>query len=192
MARSFSEQEKEHIRNHLMELCRQSWARYGYKKTSVDELCKKAGISKGAFYIFYESKEALFCEVICSVQGRICDTASRMIEERRDRFGAAEALKFIYREYDKHNFLYEADSEDFTILMNKLSEEQAGKLAESDDRSRRLFSDNPYLKCKVDADMAASVIYSLIMNIRNKEILPYSHEETFDFMVDHLVGSLFD
>ena len=115
-----------------------------------------------------------------------------MIEERRDRFGAAEALKFIYREYDKHNFLYEADSEDFTILMNKLSEEQAGKLAESGDRSRRLFSDNPYLKCKVDADMAASVIYSLIMNIRNKEILPHSHEETFDFMVDHLVGSLFD
>lgn len=192
MARSFSEREKEHIRNHLMELCRQSWARYGYKKTSVDELCKKAGISKGAFYIFYESKEALFCEVICSVQGRICDMASRMIEERRDRFGAAEALKFIYREYDKHNFLYEADSEDFTILMNKLSEEQAGKLAESADRSRRLFSDNPYLKCKVDADMAASVIYSLIMNIRNKEILPYSHGETFDFMVDHLVGSLFD
>ena len=192
MARSFSEREKEHIRNHLMELCRQSWARYGYKKTSVDELCKKAGISKGAFYIFYESKEALFCEVICSVQGRICDTASRMIEERRDRFGAAEALKFIYREYDKHNFLYEADSEDFTILMNRLSEEQAKKIEASNHMSQQLFLNQPYLKFKVDADLAMSVIYSLIMNVKNKDILPYDHMETFDFMVGHLIDSLYE
>lgn len=192
MARSFSEREREHIRNHLMELCGQSWARYGYRKTSVDELCKKAGISKGAFYIFFESKEALFCEVICSVQGRICDTAERMIEEQGGRHGAAEALKFIYREYDKHNFLYKSDSGDFTVLMNKLSEEQAGKLAESADRGRRLFSCNPHLKCKVDADMAASVVYSLIMNIKNREVLPWSHTETFDFMADHLIGSLYE
>ena len=39
-----------------------------------------------------------------------------------------EALKLIYREYDKNNFLYDSDSADFTILMNKLSEEQAKKL----------------------------------------------------------------
>ena len=39
-----------------------------------------------------------------------------------------EALKLIYREYDKNNFLYHSDSTDFTILMNKLSEEQAKKL----------------------------------------------------------------
>lgn len=47
---------------------KQSWTQYGYKKTSVDELCRQAGISKGAFYLFFESKEALFCEVLCSVQ----------------------------------------------------------------------------------------------------------------------------
>lgn len=192
MARSFSEREREHIRAHLMELCVQSWCRYGYKKTSVDELCKKAGISKGAFYLFYESKEALFCEVICSVQERIWDLASKVIEERRDRSGAAEALKRIYREYDRYNFLYNADSGDFTILRNKLSDEQAKKLAESADRGRRIFSDNPYLKCKVDADLAASVIYSLIMNIKNKEVLPYGHTETFEFMADQLVVGLYE
>ncbi len=39
---------------------------------------------------------------------------------------------------------------------------------------------------KVDTDMAMSVIYSLIMNIKNKDILPYDHLKTFDFMADHL------
>ena len=37
-----------------------------------------------------------------------------------------------------------------------------------------------------------SVIYSFIMNIKNKDILPHNHMETFDFMVDHLIDSLYE
>ena len=76
--------------------------------------------------------------------------------------------------------------------MNRLSEEQAKKIQESSDMSRQLFLNQPCLKCKVDADLAMSVIYSLIMNIRNRDILPYHHLETFDFMIDHLADSLYE
>ncbi len=192
MSRSFTEREKENIKRSLQEACKQSWTQYGYKKTSVDDLCKQAGISKGAFYLFFESKEALFCEVLCSVQKQICTAALAVIEKHKEKHGVAEALKLIYREYDKNNFLYDSSSTDFTILMNKLSEEQAKKIEESNHMSRQLFSNQPYLKFKVDADLAMSVIYSLIMNIKNKDILPHNHMETFDFMVDHLIDSLYE
>ena len=151
-----------------------------------------AGISKGAFYLFFESKEALFCEVICSVQEQICNAASALIEKYKDRYGVAEALKFIYREYDQNNFLCNSNSTDFTIFMNKLSEEQSKKIVESNKKSQQLFLNPSYLRCKVDADMAMSVIYSLILNIKNKDILPQDHVETFDFMVDHLIDSLYE
>ncbi len=192
MARSFTEREKENIKTNLQEACKQSWTQYGYKKTSVDDLCRQTGISKGAFYLFFESKEALFCEVLCSVQEQICDAASRVIEKHKDKHGVAEALKLIYREYDKNNFLYDSDSMDFTILMNKLSEEQAKKIETSNHMSQQLFLSSPYLQFQVDTDMALSVIYSLIMNIKNKDILPHNHMETFDFMVDHLIDSLYE
>ena len=192
MARSFTEREKENIRRSLQEACKQSWTQYGYKKTSVDDLCRQAGISKGAFYLFFESKEALFCEVLCSVQEQICNAASEVIEKHKDKYGVAEALKLIYREYDKNNFLYDSDNADFTILINRLSEEQAKKIEESNHMSQQLFLGKPYLKFKVDADLAMSVIYSLIMNIKNKDILPNNHMETFDFMVDHLIDSLYE
>ena len=172
MARSFTEREKENIRRNLQEACKQSWTQYGYKKTSVDDLCKQAGISKGAFYLFFESKEALFCEVLCSVQEQICNAALEVIRKYKEKHGVAEALKLIYREYDKNNFLYNPDSTDFTILMNKLSEEEAKKIEESNYMSQQIFLSQPYLKFKVDADLAMSVIYSLIMNIKNKDILP--------------------
>ena len=84
------------------------------------------------------------------------------------------------------------NSMDFMILMNKLSEEQAGKIREFTNRSRQLFFSYPYLKFKVDTDMAMSVIYSLIMNIKNKDILPFDHKETFDFMVDQLIDCLYE
>ena len=192
MARSFTEREKENIKRSLRETCKQSWTQYGYKKTSVDDLCKQAGISKGAFYLFFESKEALFCEVLCSVQEQICNAALEVIRKHKEKHGVAEALKLIYREYDKNNFLYNPDSTDFTILMNKLSEEEAKKIEESNYMSQQIFLSQPYLKFKVDADLAMSVIYSLIMNIKNKDILPYNHIETFDFMVSNLVDSLYE
>lgn len=192
MARSFTEHEKDNIRNHLQEACKQSWTQYGYKKTNVDDLCRQAGISKGAFYLFFESKEALFCEVLCSVQAQISEEALDIIEARQDKQGAAAALKHIYREYDKNNFLYKSDSMDYTVLMNKLSEEQAAKIEESNKTSRQLFLNRPYLKLKVDADMALSIIYSLIMNIKNKDLLPYDHREVFDYMADHLIDSLYE
>lgn len=192
MARSFTEREKENIKRSLQEACKQSWTQYGYKKTSVDELCRQVGISKGAFYLFFESKEALFCEVLCSVQEQICNAALEIIEKHKGKYGVAEALKLIYREYDKNNFLYNSDSMDFTILMNKLSEEQAKKIEESNRMSQKLFFSQPYLKSKVDTDLAMSVIYSLIMNIKNKDVLPHNHMETFDFMVDHLIDSLYE
>ncbi len=192
MARSFSVQEKEQIRKHLQEACTQSWTKYGYKKTSVEELCKQAGISKGAFYLFFESKEALFCEVLCAVQEQICIIASKIIEKQKDKYGVAEALKFVYREYDKNNFLYNSDSMDFTILMNKLSKEQIKKIEESNHMSQQLFLCQPYLKFKIDTDLAMSVIYSLIINIKNKDILPHNHMETFDFMVDQLIDRIYE
>ncbi|MCI8659635.1 MAG: TetR/AcrR family transcriptional regulator [Lachnospiraceae bacterium] len=192
MPRGFSEQEKTNIKNSLWEACKQSWTRYGYKKTSVDELCRQVGISKGAFYLFFESKEALFCEVLCGVQEEICDAAIKAMEERRDKQGAAEALKVIYREYDRNNFLYGASSGDYAILMNKLSHEQRQKIERISCKSRKIFSEQPYLKLKVDESMAVSVIYSLIMNIRNKDIFLENHREIFDFMVDHLIDSLYE
>jgi AcrR family transcriptional regulator len=64
MPRAFSEQEKRTISERLLAEGSKQFATYGLRKTSVEELATAAGISKGAFYLFYESKEALFMEVV--------------------------------------------------------------------------------------------------------------------------------
>lgn len=63
MARAFTQTGKELIRQNLLRKGREYFIKYGLKKTSVDELAQAAGIAKGSFYKFYDSKEALFLAI---------------------------------------------------------------------------------------------------------------------------------
>jgi AcrR family transcriptional regulator len=71
MSKAFSTHEKELIRNRLLIQGYKLFSAYGLKKTNIDEIAKAAGISKGAFYSFYDSKEALFMDVIEMAEQRV-------------------------------------------------------------------------------------------------------------------------
>ncbi len=64
MPKGFTDHEKELIRQRLLEQGYKQFSSYGLKKATVEDLAAAAGISKGAFYQFYESKEALFMQVL--------------------------------------------------------------------------------------------------------------------------------
>lgn len=191
MPRSFSEHEKERIRSSLITACADSWTRSGYKKTSVDALCQQAGISKGAFYLFFDSKEALFCEVLCSVQQQIYETTSQLLRENPTPEGIKKALCYLYREYDRNNFLHDSSNADYLTLINKLSTAQSETILQMELKNRRLFLDVPGLRRKLPEDMTVSIIYSLIMVIKQKDILP-DHLNVFEFLVEHLVGEIYE
>ncbi len=63
MPKSFNGTEKERIRSTLLSKGYEMFSRVGVKKTSIDELAAAAGISKGSFYSFFESKEAMVLEL---------------------------------------------------------------------------------------------------------------------------------
>jgi len=63
MPKGFTDHEKELIRKRLVREGYKQFSAYGLKKTNIEELARAAKVSKGAFYLFYESKEALFMDV---------------------------------------------------------------------------------------------------------------------------------
>jgi AcrR family transcriptional regulator len=70
MARAFDAKEKTIIDERLLDAAEHLFGRYGLRKTRVEEITREAGISKGSFYRFYESKELLCFAVIERVQSR--------------------------------------------------------------------------------------------------------------------------
>ncbi|MGD9116797.1 MAG: TetR/AcrR family transcriptional regulator [Dehalococcoidia bacterium] len=63
MPRGFTEPEKRVIREKLIEKGRQHFERFGVRRTNVADLAREAGIAKGSFYLFFESKEDLFLTI---------------------------------------------------------------------------------------------------------------------------------
>ncbi|HEY8427747.1 MAG TPA: TetR/AcrR family transcriptional regulator [Sandaracinaceae bacterium] len=51
-------------RTALAEVALKLWAEKGFDQTSVAEITREAGIAKGTFYLYFESKEALLDEVL--------------------------------------------------------------------------------------------------------------------------------
>jgi AcrR family transcriptional regulator len=62
--RAFTSDETDHIRARLKEAGQAAFARRGVRGTTVEDLARAAGISKGAFYRFYDSKESLLLALL--------------------------------------------------------------------------------------------------------------------------------
>ena len=63
MGRAFTEEELTTYYIKLISSGRKFAEKYGFKKTSIDQVIEDVGISKGMFYKFFPSKESFFFEV---------------------------------------------------------------------------------------------------------------------------------
>ncbi|MFT7582329.1 MAG: AcrR family transcriptional regulator, partial [Myxococcota bacterium] len=60
MPRPFTPDEQLKIRRRLLEAGRDALTATGFRKTTVSQLARAAGISKGGFYLFFADKTALW------------------------------------------------------------------------------------------------------------------------------------
>ncbi|MGN0387936.1 MAG: TetR/AcrR family transcriptional regulator [Suilimivivens sp.] len=86
MPKIYSDEEKKQIIEKLKREANVLMQEKGVKKTTVDELVKRAGIPKGTFYLFYPSKEMLLFDVSqdfhAQVDAYITNGIYKIIEEK--------------------------------------------------------------------------------------------------------------
>lgn len=125
VAVGFTPRERENIVRALLEAASRHAALGGMKKTSVDELCAEAGISKGAFYSFYPSKEHLFLAAMENWQEEISRQAEAALRQAGKLNGPQRAALMmktacrVMREQGMERFL----REDMPLILRKLPQE---------------------------------------------------------------------
>lgn len=192
MPKGFSDEEKKTISHKLLAECKLNWQVYGYKKTSIDILCQNVGISKGAFYIFFDSKESLFYQVISQTQAQLYELVEQQLSANPSKYGIAEALKKVFAEYCNSSFMYDTKNADFQAFLNKLSPEQRNELNNLSHAGAQFMLHKPFLSLKVDEEFAMSVLTAMLATVSQKGNMLSNAAEVFAFMIDNLVDKIFE
>src|SRR5450759_4633089 len=176
MPKAFTEHEKKLIVERLMEQGTKQFSTVGLKKTSIEELALAAGISKAAFYIFYESKEALFLDVAELAEQRFRQEILAVIDlpgpSRRARlFAVFEKVFALLKTIPILQFF---TSSDFCLLFRRIPAE---KLQEHLANDRMFFEElvarcqNAGIPIRVQSEEIISLLYPLVLAILHEDDL---------------------
>ena len=111
----FSDADKKAIRMRLGELCEECWIAHGYKKTSIKNLCDKAGISIGTFYTLYPTKEDLFSETIELIQKKLTEKVLDINRRRQTKLPKDTMQKIKFDSFEA--FRQAAQAANLTLKM---------------------------------------------------------------------------
>lgn len=190
MPKAFTEREKQVIAGRLLQQAYKQFSAHGLKKTNVEELAQAAGISKGAFYLFYQSKEALFMDVAelaeKNFRQEILSTIDLPGPSPRARMLAV--LKRAFHLFKTIPVLQSLTGRDYDLLFRRIPPEQLQKHLAGD----RMFFEELVTRCR-DAgipirppvDEIRSLLYALVLTVVHEDDLgPNAFEGTVDMLME--------
>ena len=97
---------KEATRERILEAAEETFADQGYHGSSMDDVVRRAGTSKGAIYFHFPGKEALFTTLIARLADRLEKSAKASIGQERGSVGRVEAaLQTLFKTLAGHRRL---------------------------------------------------------------------------------------
>ncbi|MDE7339005.1 MAG: TetR/AcrR family transcriptional regulator [Lachnospiraceae bacterium] len=173
MPKSYSEQEKEYIRKRLKEEAAKCLARFGVRRTTVDEIVQRVNIPKGTFYLFYKSKELLLFEVILEEHEMIEQKVYQAISEMKQDGDVAEQLTKIVFDFfvlaSKSPILKMITSSEVEVLTRKLPPEVLERHVKHDSFAvEKVFSVLP-VKEGVDKDIFSAAFRAIYFSTLHEE-----------------------
>lgn len=165
MPKSYSEQEREYIKKRLKEEAAKCLARYGVRRTTVDEIVKRVNIPKGTFYLFYKSKELLLFETIQEQHELVNHELYKAISNLTTQELSAEKLTDVifefYKMTEKMPILKMLDLGEVELLVCKLPREIVEEHLQDDtDTIEKMFALLPIRK-EVDIKVMSAVFHAI-------------------------------
>ena len=191
MPKCYSEQEREYIKKRLKEEAADCMARYGIRRTTVDEIVRRVKIPKGTFYLFYQSKELLLFEVILEqhdlIEKRLYESVSQMDPATLTAEQLTDIIFGFFRMAGQMPILKILNSDEVELLARKLPPEvMAEHLGHDDGMVERIFSQ---LQIREDVDSAtvSAAFRALYFSTLHREEIG---EEQFDEALRTLIYGL--
>jgi AcrR family transcriptional regulator len=190
MRKPLTEREQTAIKAKLLENCRICWERYGYKKTGVAEIATMSGISTGAFYGFFSSKEALFAETANAFTKKLYGIMEDCKPEKPTKLDFATALKKCADELFENKWIFSL-REDAQTFLRKLPDGFLEQDFQQDLVNVTAVVEQYGLTSKAPMEDVTAAFHTLLMSIYLTEIIGSAHKSALYLLIDSAVGDLF-
>ena len=99
---------KDDKREHIIAAAAECLARFGYEKTTMEDIAGLVGLNKASLYYYYKNKEAIFTEVVVQEARQFINALQskiRTVSGCRDRIQTylAERLQYYQQVVNLHN-----------------------------------------------------------------------------------------
>ena len=194
---TFTETEKKHIREQLLEAGRGLFSRYGLKKTSLEDLTRPAGIAKSSFYSFFDSKEELYMELMMAMREEVkARIFGASFEASGDARGAIKLfLRAVVNELETNPLTRRlvTHPEELQMLARKVSPEQMEANIEASSLPIRSFIEEGQMRGDVspgDPEVMAGVIRSVAILPLHKDEIGDTYPEVLEMMINLVADGL--
>ena len=197
--RSFTDEEREVIKRKIIDRGKECFARYGIKKTGIEDLTEDLGIAKSSFYSFFNSKEDLFLQIFKEEKEALKNSIleNSFLKYRTEPDKAIKAyLRHVLKIVDDNpiwrKFVIENESLELTI--SRFSEEEIKNIHEDSVAiilpffeewgKKGLLIDKP---AKILAETTQAVIF--LIHFKDK-IVDDDFSEIMNILIDMLANNI--
>lgn len=185
MSSAFTAQEKTAILTALKGTARKCAATIGMRKTTVDQLAQSAGISKGAFYKFYETKEHLFFEVLEDWHTEVYGNALQILLTRTDLSDKKRMMEAILQacRIMEENSMMDFFENDMPYLLRKIPSKDLKKHYHSDDVHIEELIKCSGISMTKSAEVVSATVRGLFLTLSHRKQIGGQYQQVLEILV---------
>ena len=181
-------------REKILEVAIAEFAANGYNGTNINVITRKAGISTGAMYSYFASKEDLFLTIVDMGYKLLEDAIKEIDVEGMDVFAAFERLLHISREYasrypEMNQIYLDSTTQGLNSLSSRLSNKMESITASYYMKALRLAKDRRQISQELDERLTAFCLDNLMVMFQFSFTSGYYMERMKIFLGDNALDN---
>lgn len=192
--RVFSEEEREQIRQQMLEAGFPLLKEYGMTHTSISKITEAAGIAVGTFYKFWKNKEAYMAELISYHAHKMMPglIGAEAIAGKR-KLGREDAARYLRAVVDENISIYPHMTLEDEAGLLRATNAFVPDLAKESAVAESLLQYLDHVRADVNLGLVANLTKVLVLTAESREELHESaYQETLEVQIDTILNLIFE
>lgn len=192
--RVFSEEEREQIRQQMLEAGFPLLKEYGMTHTSISKITEAAGIAVGTFYKFWKNKEAYMAELISYHAHKMMPglIGAEAIAGKR-KLGREDAARYLRAVVDENISIYPHMTLEDEAGLLRATNAFVPDLAKESAVAESLLQYLDHVRTDVNLGLVANLTKVLVLTAESREELHESaYRETLEAQIETILNLIFE